>query len=604
MRINEEKFLINRIYRDFISYFSAGATADEIKDSLFGSKILLQYSSEENSKIISNGCIEEIKKTLPSIQRIIDKPRSFIKSIEEKVLVETAKRINNQAISHLSRDSNDWHARTLLSVKPKYIVSDINEETLDLYENRFIKTLIDKILSLVIERRIYLENVINKLEDEINKEIIQNSFGYDYKRFDKQDYLVKSLLKKNEDAYSVGLYNELESELKQIRELEKKINFIKSSKFYNALRKCKKTDNPIERTNILLFDQNYNKCYKLWNFLNNENNSDEMEIDTEYDELKNYLDNFYFAYVCLNVIGTMLNNDYKFENNAFFNFENYIFYCSEPLRWIKNNDLLISEFDTVSNRIKFSYCIDKKSGKWDNFEIYTNYTDFERKSRNDIMKITDDIITGLMTKNKKENISGKYCVLSFDINACSVNNDFGELLYRRFFNIGDNYSDTEKNIKDISNYKTGIIMVTPMDIRYNFLHIARIINYHILINKDFKSFKNKCPVCGSANVRDKNGDLLCYDCGHAMSISTCANCHDDNILWVKYINDKALMDKKIIESFNNKPYYFQLMKYEMIMGQYAISSFRFTNEKGVWKLKSVCPDCGVLLGDKKYNIKQ
>ena len=63
--------------------------------------------------------------------------------------------------------------------------------------------------------------------------------------------------------------------------------------------------------------------------------------------------------------------------------------------------------------------------------------------------------------------------------------------------------------------------------------------------------------------------------------------------------DNALNVQEITDTLRDKPYYFQLMKYEMIMGQYAISSFRLEEEQTGWKLKSICPKCGQLLGDKE-----
>ncbi len=166
MRSEEEKFLFNRIYDDFYVQFPQGAHLSELIDAFNCKKILLQFSEKEGTKVINEECVKEIKKTVPYIQRIVEKPRSFIKSIEEKVPVATAKRINSGAIMHLGRDSNDWYARTFLTVKPKNIISDINEETIELYENRFIKTLIDRILIYVVARRVKLENLYEQEEDD------------------------------------------------------------------------------------------------------------------------------------------------------------------------------------------------------------------------------------------------------------------------------------------------------------------------------------------------------------------------------------------------------------------------------------------------------
>ena len=150
-RHDEEKFLQLKIAENPI--FSVALTFDEIIGHISRGDLMLEVSDDDGTEIIDDSSIDEIKKVMPSLLKIVDKPRSFIKSLEEKVPVETAKRINHKAIVKLSQDSNDWYARTVLSVKPKNIVSDINEESIDLYENRFICALANKISKLLIQAR-------------------------------------------------------------------------------------------------------------------------------------------------------------------------------------------------------------------------------------------------------------------------------------------------------------------------------------------------------------------------------------------------------------------------------------------------------------------
>ncbi len=176
MRSEEEKFLFNRICDDFYVQFPQGAYLCDLIEAFNCKKILLQFSEKEGTKVINEECVKEIKKTVPFIQRIVEKPRSFIKSIEEKVPVATAKRISSGAIMHLGRDSNDWYARTFLTVKPKNIISDINEETIELYENKFVKTLIDRILIYVVARRVKLENLYEQEEDDTIRNYLSSNY--------------------------------------------------------------------------------------------------------------------------------------------------------------------------------------------------------------------------------------------------------------------------------------------------------------------------------------------------------------------------------------------------------------------------------------------
>lgn len=117
-RNDEEKFLHRKIaaYPGFRSF-----TFDDILKYIGpgNSMISLEMTEKEAVKQNNDEDIQEITKTMPSLLSIAQKPRMFIRSIEEKVPIDQAKRINYNAIAKLSRDSNDWYSRTLVSVKPK-----------------------------------------------------------------------------------------------------------------------------------------------------------------------------------------------------------------------------------------------------------------------------------------------------------------------------------------------------------------------------------------------------------------------------------------------------------------------------------------------------
>ena len=122
-RKDEEKFLKLKIAENEI--FNEGLNFNEIINLILQGELPLQVSDDDGTKVLDEEQFNEIKKVVPCLLKIVDKPRSFIKSLEEKVPVETAKRINHKAISKLSQDSNDWYARTILAVKPKNIVASI-----------------------------------------------------------------------------------------------------------------------------------------------------------------------------------------------------------------------------------------------------------------------------------------------------------------------------------------------------------------------------------------------------------------------------------------------------------------------------------------------
>lgn len=197
-RKDEEKFLKLKIAEN--SAFDAALTFDDLISAIGDGKLPLEVSDDDGSRVIDDSSIEEIKKVIPCLLKIVDKPRSFIRSLEEKVPVETAKRINHKAIAKLSQDSNDWYARTLLAVKPKNIVSDINVETIDLYENRFICSLIDRISKLLTQARLFYQDQIKTLDDNSAINVINREYQYNTESFKFYNKISSKLYSNHEES--------------------------------------------------------------------------------------------------------------------------------------------------------------------------------------------------------------------------------------------------------------------------------------------------------------------------------------------------------------------------------------------------------------------
>jgi hypothetical protein len=235
MRLEEEKYLKYKICDDFKRLFPNGATTKELVDQIENGELQLEIIEKLGSINLDEEYFDEIQKIVPNLHRIIEKPRSFIKSMEEKTPVETTKRINMKAISHLSRDSNDWRARTFLSVKPKSIISDINEETIELYENRFIITLIDRILRYVIDKRQKLTEKVERLRNEIAITCIESDFKTEFVRIsNNSNSLLRAILSNSNSVHGGSFLEEVEKELEKMASLENKLKTIKRMIFIQA----------------------------------------------------------------------------------------------------------------------------------------------------------------------------------------------------------------------------------------------------------------------------------------------------------------------------------------------------------------------------------
>ena len=595
-RKDEEKFLKLKIADN--ECFNSSLTFNELINHISLGNLPLEVSEEDGSPILGNDLFNEIKRVVPFLLKIVDKPRSFIKSLEEKVPVETAKRINHKAVAKLSQDSNDWYARTLLAVKPKNIVSDVNEETIDLYENRFICSLVDRISKLVASRRQYYQDQLKNVDDN------NALFAMDKDYHTSSSFPFFNKLSKNDFKYGADTSYRalLEEEIDKISKVEKKIRLIKRSDFYRTLHKKRKVTDPIQKTNILMFEFNYNQAYKLWKLLNQYHNEIKLDNDVDIDETQ--LDGYYSLYCFINVMSVMYDLGFKETSNHLITYKDNTVKLSGYLNFERGLDVMKISMDGLNIHFKFSNK-DRKRYE-DEFILYPNFVNFENMNRSAVDDYTQQLLNKFISKEKFSAVTSRYSLVSINMNRCSEDNTFSDKVYRRFYGIGNNFSPDEdtKSLKAWGSYKSGIQIITPVRLRDNFLRLEKIINYHILRERAISSFSKTCPLCGGNHlVQLNNQNWVCHDCGHMISITYCNECDkkkEKPILWVKYGDDKFLKRDDVVRGdFSKNKYYDKMSKLEIIMGEKATTAFELENEESGWKLKTICPYCGVILGDKK-----
>ena len=615
-RSNEELFLKLGIAENNV--FKEGISVKDFFEKFLNGTISLEIDEKYGSKIMDINAVEEIEKVLPKLFEITESPAFFIKAIEEKVPVEIAKRINYKAISHLSKDSNDWHSRTITSVKPKNILSDVNEVTINLYENRFVCQLLDLITEELYKARRHREQIITREENAYATNKKEIEYGYSIDSF-KSLKKIKELKKRNNNSVSdeSSYLDQLLKEKDHILDVEKKVRRLKRTDFYKNLHKEKKVKEPIQKTNILMFDQRYRKAYLLWLYLKDGESKTVMPEST-IDQ--NLLENYYHFYTTLVIIACLCDMGFteKSGEKIIFNntvkltrdltFKRYSYSTSSKKNKKDSEDEILLSVD--KDKITLKYAIDGNFSKYDVFNFYSDYANFEKYSEEDLEKKTEGLLNGLIIKeNKKktfEKIVSQYELVS--INFFRFKQDFvlKENVYRRFFGIGDNFSNIERidNLNKWSGYKTALLNISPENINTSFLKIQRIINYHILSNRHFSKESCVCPICGeSKNISVKSdGSIHCHnpECKKITSITYCNHCdpkHEKPITWVIFNDDELFNDYAIMNISTNDVDHSKLERIEYLMGKYSTTAFDCVKENDKYKLKTICPFCGKILGD-------
>jgi len=204
--------------------------------------------------------IDQIEELVFSIEQVVKNPKKSI--IDEAVIVqiEKAKRISSQSIRHLSSHSN--YIRSIDddgTVHPSKIMTTIMDEDLLIYENRFVYTLITRLLTFLEQKRESIAQNFGKTQ------IVDLNFKSDFNYSDTVvDYDLKIKIKKPIKEKST---QETTNIIERINTLKKRVYLLTGSDFFKKLSKTNPLTPPISKTNIIKMNYNYNNCYKLWLFI-------------------------------------------------------------------------------------------------------------------------------------------------------------------------------------------------------------------------------------------------------------------------------------------------------------------------------------------------
>ena len=101
----------------------------------------------QESKIFDATWVDTLESYFPSLDRIVRNPRSSIMNVTEVVAAERAKKITSESVRHLAAHTE--YIREVNEVKnevtPSKILTTFREQDMGIYENRFIKTLINRL---------------------------------------------------------------------------------------------------------------------------------------------------------------------------------------------------------------------------------------------------------------------------------------------------------------------------------------------------------------------------------------------------------------------------------------------------------------------------
>jgi len=226
--------------------------------------------------------IQQIKKAVPAIKRIFNKPIIILRDTDDVLPVENARIINQNTFLHLANHSNHVANITKKGVKPRKLLTRLYEDDYGIYENIIFCNSVDQIISLVKKNRRILENLL---------------YASDIMRF--------NLLEKvNHVKYFLALgklhtgyirdFNQYFSVARVLLHELSAVNQAITPRLYKPVyqnNKKRNTHLKLKKTNIFLMQKDYRQVYKIHKYLSGtKDNAEENEENMDFESLsKNYL---------------------------------------------------------------------------------------------------------------------------------------------------------------------------------------------------------------------------------------------------------------------------------------------------------------------------
>lgn len=220
----------------------------------------IEQQREELVKVVDEEWISMIEDSLDAINTIIEKPRRFITTEEEVVPVSLAKKISADSVRHLSQNTQFLAPSDDGGVHPTRILNVNTVETYDLYENRFIYHLIQRLLTFVDKRT---DVIFWSTGNEIRNRFKMHGKIDD--AYEEIEYNVEMTVKNRQsfaenDADNMDVFMRID----RVRRL---VMALRGASFCQIMSGCSAVRSPIQRTNLIMKDPNYRKCYQLWQFM-------------------------------------------------------------------------------------------------------------------------------------------------------------------------------------------------------------------------------------------------------------------------------------------------------------------------------------------------
>ena len=223
--------------------------------------------------------IDMVEECIPYLDNIIRNPRRFIVQEENIVPIEKAKVVTEESIRHLAQHTSMiQEVQEDGTVIPLKLLNVYREETVDLYENRFIKSLVDNLYTFV-------NNKLNE-SDQRSYAKVESTVSYSGLMKKKGEEVEVNLQLKSKKDTEIDASKDGHSLEERISHIKDIVSAFRGSTFIKSLKESSPVRSPIRKTNVILKEQNFIKALELWEYLEKNNIKPITSIDKRTELVK------------------------------------------------------------------------------------------------------------------------------------------------------------------------------------------------------------------------------------------------------------------------------------------------------------------------------
>ncbi len=255
--------LFEQYHRSFLDTVNSDDFFSYLMNAIHSGDNEISFLMKKLNKNIDMRWVEMLEDCIIPLDTIIRNPRRFIVQEDEVVPIHLSKKVTPDSVRHLAQHTHMISSIRGEEIQPNKILNVSREDTIDIYENRFIYTLLQKLRTFMEKRT----NVLFKSMDDEEMAHIVMKGKFEPQLGEKVEFSVD--LSTVTRPYMGG--DELNprhmAPLARIDRINQYLQSFTYTSFYKEMRGCALVRPPIMRTNVIMKEPNFKKCLALWQFI-------------------------------------------------------------------------------------------------------------------------------------------------------------------------------------------------------------------------------------------------------------------------------------------------------------------------------------------------